>query len=162
MANSDGGRFTSDTDNTATPAPNLTHHYQNVSKKTTATAEILDHPPVKHTYSDYDHLDEEKVQLTTATNSKGVFSVYDHLEPPADSPYAVLGNIEEVDLTSFAYQIASGMVGHTETPHGSGNELYLDITDIPSKDVVHKTENMRSYELSCDLRSNIALYKRIR
>lgn len=54
----------------------------------------------------YDHLDP--------TPQEQVFSAYDHLVPPEESPYAALGDIEEVDLTSFAYQIASGMVGHTE------------------------------------------------
>ena len=111
---SDGGYKSSD--NVTNPSPSH-HHYQNTSGSKTS-AEV--HPPVKHTYSDYDHLDEQPVP---ADKSGAAFSVYDRLEPPPDSPYAVLGNIEEVDLTSFAYQIASGMVGHTETLHSSDNEL---------------------------------------
>ena len=109
VSNSNSGRSTSDSDNTA-PSPNSHERDQSTSKIATEA-----HPPAKHTYSDYDHLEE-----VPATNA---FSVYDRLEPPVDSPYAVLGNIEEVDLTSFAYQIASGMVGYTETPHCSSNEL---------------------------------------
>ena len=58
----------------------------------------------------YDHLNPP------SPSAKKSFTTYDHLAPPAESPYAALGDIEEVDLTSFAYQIASGMVGYTEAP----------------------------------------------
>ena len=34
----------------------------------------------------------------------------DTVTPPPDSPYADLGEVEPVNLISFAYQIASGMV----------------------------------------------------
>jgi hypothetical protein len=114
--NSDGGyRSTNEADNITTNPPSPSHHrYQNTSE---TNAEVHS-PAKKHTFSEYDHLDDQQVP-----DKSGVFSVYDRLEPPPDSPYAILGNIEEVDLTSFAYQIASGMVGHTESPHGSGNEL---------------------------------------
>ena len=73
---------------------------QNTSPAGAEISEIQ--PAINHTYSNDNHLDSD---LT-----RGSFTAYDHLEPPYDSPYAVLGNIEEVDLTSFAYQIASGMV----------------------------------------------------
>ena len=104
-SNSDSGRSTPDSDNT-TPSTS-SHEKDYILTKA--------HPPTKHTYSDYDHLEE--------VPAKNAFTAYDYLEPPVDSPYAVLGNIEEVDLTSFAYQIASGMVGYTESPHCSGIEL---------------------------------------
>ena len=55
-------------------------------------------------YKAYDHLDPPPAK----------YSAYDHLVPPEKSPYADLGGVGEADLTSFAYQIASGMVGHTE------------------------------------------------
>ena len=97
-----------------TPSPTE----QNTSK----TAIEVHIPPAEDPFPDYDHLDDPP--------AKSSFTAYDRLEPPVDSPYAVLGNIEEVDLTSFAYQIASGMVGHTEPPHGSGNEFYLDKTNL--------------------------------
>ena len=57
-------------------------------------------------FTAYDHLEAPP---------KNSFTAYDHLVPPSESPYADLGDVEAVDLTSFAYQIASGMVGHTET-----------------------------------------------
>ena len=60
-------------------------------------------------FKSYDHLGPP------SPSAKPSFAVYDHLEPPAESPYAALGGVDEADLTSFAYQIASGMVGHTET-----------------------------------------------
>ena len=125
MANnvsSDSGRSTCESDNAT---PSLSDHDQNTSKTV-----IEVHPPVKHTCSDYDHLEETPAKNATFTAydrleespvKNAAFTVYDRLEPPVDSPYAVLGQIEEVDLTSFAYQIASGMVGYTETPHSSGN-----------------------------------------
>lgn len=123
--NSDSGRSTCNSDNNITPSPS--NHYQNTPK---TAVEV--HPPVKHTYSDYDHLEESPAKspaftaydhLEDAPVKNAAYTVYDRLEPPVDSPYAVLGHIEEVDLTSFAYQIASGMVGYTETLHGSGNQL---------------------------------------
>ena len=62
-------------------------------------------------FKSYDHLDP------SSPSAKESYTAYDRLAPPAKSPYAALGDIEEVDLTSFAYQIASGMVGNTEAPY---------------------------------------------
>ena len=62
-------------------------------------------------YKAYDHLEPPPAK----------FSAYDHLVPPEQSPYAALGGVGEVDLTSFAYQIASGMVGQTEAPNSITN-----------------------------------------
>ena len=122
---SNSGRSTNDSDDptSSSTSPPSSHSYQNTPN--VAAVEVHSPGAPKHTYSDYDHLEEEEEKP-----AKNAFSVYDRLEPPPESPYAVLGNIEEVDLTSFAYQIASGMVGNTEALHGSSNELYLDITDI--------------------------------
>lgn len=39
------------------------------------------------------------------------------LVPSPDSPYAALGEVEPVNLISFAYQIASGMVRATFAIH---------------------------------------------
>ena len=82
-------------------------------------------PPKEKSFSAYDRLEspppKEKSfsaydRLESTPPKENSFAVYDHLAPPSESPYADLGVIKEVDLTSFAYQIASGMVGHTETP----------------------------------------------
>ena len=75
----------------------------NCKQNTSPGAEISEiQPATHHIYTNDNHFDGDPTRSS--------FTVYDHLEPPCDSPYAVLGNIEEVDLTSFAYQIASGMV----------------------------------------------------
>ena len=98
-----------DSADNSTPSPTK----ENISSK---IAIEIHPPPSESSFPDYDHLEPP-------AKDSGSFTVYDRLEPPVDSPYAVLGNIEEVDLTSFAYQIASGMVGYTETPLGSINEF---------------------------------------
>ena len=44
------------------------------------------------------------------SESDVINSSSDTVTPPPDSPYADLGEVEPVNLISFAYQIASGMV----------------------------------------------------
>ena len=48
--------------------------------------------------------------LPVHSDSDAINSSSDAVTPAPDSPYADLGEVEPVNLISFAYQIASGMV----------------------------------------------------
>lgn len=65
--------------------------------------DISHHPPLQ----DSQQLSDGQINSFQTPNPMITITM---VTPPTDSPYANLGDIEEVDLLSFSYQIAAGMV----------------------------------------------------
>ena len=55
--------------------------------------------------------DEDPSSVPGPQRETGIEGADSALKPPPGSTYADLGDVEPVNLLSFAYQIASGMVG---------------------------------------------------